>query len=287
MRGDEVVHEAQHEKDEFNAQAQPGATLRAFASAQLSMSQPFRRRGLRAWVSPSAQDKISGVKDSNMGHVADEHKHRANKHAAREGCFLSERRHQFIFRLKKVIYECQSYGDYQGSTRWLLNFLEEYASHGRTIAGHGKDSHQQLASDPNLKTSLNEIRTLFERFANARSLDTNGDAMCALYEDGSARTVGTFPGSRRTSCSTAMATSSSSRADTRGVPFYFPKETGTRKLTNCGVADVLLCGSGLTLTAHLEAAGSSMFKAKDVATSVDMLKLLKLAMRDSKHDMLH
>ncbi len=66
---------------------------------------------------------------------------------------------------------------------WLLNFLEEYASHGRTIAGHGKDSHQQLAADPNLQTSLGEIRTLLERFANGRSLDTIGDAARALYED--------------------------------------------------------------------------------------------------------
>lgn len=67
--------------------------------------------------------------------------------------------------------------------QWLLNFLEEYASHGRTIAGHGKDSHQQLAADPNLQTSLGEIRTLLERFANGRSLDTIGDAARALYED--------------------------------------------------------------------------------------------------------
>ena len=67
--------------------------------------------------------------------------------------------------------------------QWLLNFLEEYASHGRTIAGHGKDSHQQLASDSNLQTSLNEIRTLFERFANGRSLDTIGEPMRVLYDD--------------------------------------------------------------------------------------------------------
>ncbi len=67
--------------------------------------------------------------------------------------------------------------------QWLLNFLEEYASHGRTVASHGKDSHQQLSSDPNVQTSLNEIRTLLERFANGRSLNTIGDAMRALYED--------------------------------------------------------------------------------------------------------
>ena len=66
---------------------------------------------------------------------------------------------------------------------WLLNFIEEYVSHGRTIASHGKDSHQQLSSDPNFQTSLNEIRTLLERFANGRSLDTIGEPMRTLYDD--------------------------------------------------------------------------------------------------------
>lgn len=66
---------------------------------------------------------------------------------------------------------------------WLLNFLEEYANHGRNIAGHGKDSHQQLASDPNVQTSMRELRTLLERFANGRSLDTIGDAIRALNDD--------------------------------------------------------------------------------------------------------
>ena len=80
----------------------------------------------------------------------------------------------------QVIYECQSHQDYQGSMQWLLNFLEEYASHGRTIASHGKDSHQQLTSDPNLQTSMRELRTLLERFANGRSLDTIGDTMRAV-----------------------------------------------------------------------------------------------------------
>lgn len=82
-----------------------------------------------------------------------------------------------------MIYECQSHDDYQGSMKWLLNFLQEYATHGRTIAGHGKDSHQQLASDPNLKQSLGEIRTLLERFANGHSLSTIGEPMRTLNDD--------------------------------------------------------------------------------------------------------
>lgn len=83
----------------------------------------------------------------------------------------------------QVIVECQKHKDYQESIRWLLDFLEEYASHGRTVAEHGKDSHQALASDGSLQQATSELRTLLERFANGMSMDVIGDAMHALWED--------------------------------------------------------------------------------------------------------
>lgn len=33
--------------------------------------------------------------------------------------------------------ECQKHDDYQESIRWLLNYMEEYARHGRTTAEAG------------------------------------------------------------------------------------------------------------------------------------------------------
>ena len=67
--------------------------------------------------------------------------------------------------------------------KWLLNFLEEYASHGRTVTGHGKDSHPQLASDADLKITMNEIRTLLDSDRAVRSMAAACDAMRALCED--------------------------------------------------------------------------------------------------------
>jgi hypothetical protein len=43
-----------------------------------------------------------------------------------------------IFRLSLNV---KKHDDYQESIRWLLGWIEEY---GRTIAKHGKDSHQTL-----------------------------------------------------------------------------------------------------------------------------------------------
>ncbi|RPD78550.1 hypothetical protein L226DRAFT_543850 [Lentinus tigrinus ALCF2SS1-7] len=451
-RGDEAMNEAQQRKEEVKGQAQTEVQRQAEDVRQrAAVDEPVKDEGDAQSRKSRLQDKFTGVKDSIMGRVPDEHKERANEHANRVKNFFNdeyfppERRDQFIFRLKKVIYECQSHDDYQGSMQWLLNFLEEYASHGRTVAGQGKDSHQQLASDPNLNTSLKEIRTLLERFANGRSLDTIGDAMRALYQDGQqderlrhwfrdvdeyVREVLLQPGyvlddqcneranelresgrqfyddkykghfdnlmnsvtewfgawaedplNKQVGNNFAQLTKDllldrdgnlkfkpelwadirqkivpafieevgyvpiprieytdeqidlvienlalsgknlfpnlismdvrnfvklsaynniqdethhefkltlgQIQADMRDVAFYFRKKTGTPKVTDSGLADVLLGGSGLTVTAHLvssERDRSSVFKVKDVSTSIDTLKF---SIRDSKHDTLY
>ncbi|KAI0744977.1 hypothetical protein C8Q76DRAFT_764414 [Earliella scabrosa] len=451
-RGDEAISEAQQKKEEFKSQAQIEAERhKRDVEERAGAGQPVQDEADAQTRKSRLQDKFNGMKDSLMGRVPDEHREQANEQTNRVKNFLSdeyfpeERRDQFIFRLKKVIYECQSHDDYQESMKWLLNFLEEYASHGRTIAGHGKDSHQQLASDPNLQTSLNEIRTLFERFANGRSLDTIGEPMRVLYDDAQqderlrhwfrdvdeyVREVLLQPGfvlddqcndrarelretgrefydgkykghfdnlfnsvaewfrawsedplNKRVGNNFAQFTKDllfdgdgnlkfkpelwrdvrqeilpafidelgyvpiprieytdeqidlvienlalsgknifpnlitmdahnhmklsayqnikdethhefkitlgQIQADMRDVAFYFRKKTGAPKLTDSGLADVLLGGQGLTVTVHLVSADkdrSSVFKVKDVSTSIHTLKF---SVRDSKHDMLY
>lgn len=73
----------------------------------------------------------------------------------------------------------------------------------------------------------------------------------------------------------------------RDVAFYFRKKSGFPKLSDSGLADVLLGGEGLTVTAHIESAGkdqSSVFKVKNVHVKVGTLKF---SIRDSKHDLLY
>jgi hypothetical protein len=92
------------------------------------------------------------------------------------------------------------------------------------------------------------------------------------------------------------------QADMRDVAFYFRKKTGIPKLSDSGLADVLLGGQGLTVrvpfyilrtltasqaTVHLVSADkdkSSVFKVKSVRVKVDSLKF---SIRDSKHDILY
>jgi hypothetical protein len=77
------------------------------------------------------------------------------------------------------------------------------------------------------------------------------------------------------------------QADMRDVAFWFRKKSGFPKLQDSGLADVLLGGEGLTITAHLTSAEkdkSSVFKVKNVNVKMDTLKF---SIRDSKHDLLY
>ena len=77
------------------------------------------------------------------------------------------------------------------------------------------------------------------------------------------------------------------QADMRDVAFYFKKKSGFPKLSDSGLADVLLGGEGLTITAHVVSADkdrSSVFKVKNVNVKVGTLKF---SIRDSKHDILY
>lgn len=73
----------------------------------------------------------------------------------------------------------------------------------------------------------------------------------------------------------------------RDVAFYFKKKSGFPKLSDSGLADVLLGGEGLTVTAHVVSSNkdkSSVFKVKNVNVKVGTLKF---SIRDSKHDILY
>ncbi|KZT25454.1 hypothetical protein NEOLEDRAFT_1133378 [Neolentinus lepideus HHB14362 ss-1] len=397
-------------------------------------------------------NRMRGMRDNITDRIPQQHKDRANDQLERGRKFLTEeyfpeeRRDQFIFRGKKVIIECQKHSDYQESIRWLLSFLEEYASHGRNAASDLKDHHQQnVAGQGSIQTATTELRTLLERFANNQSMDPIIDAFNQLSEDARQdeelrkwfksvdayvrkvllepgfviepqcnheanelkdsgryfyddkykghfdnlfdtigswfRAMGDDPLNKRFGNDWARLTrdllfdSEGSlkykpelwndvrkvimptlidqvgyipiprieytdkeldlvienltlsgrnvfpnyvtleahnhmkfspynaisdemhhefiltlghiQADMRDVAFYFRKKSGIPKLTDSGLADVLLGGSGLTATIHLVGSNkdrSSVFKVKNVNVKVDSLKF---SIRDSKHDLLY
>lgn len=132
----------------------------------------------------SLKDRFMGLKEK----FPQEHRDRASEQYDRGKQFLrdefpEERRDQYIYRLKKVISECQKHQDYQDAFAWFLSALENYFGYGRTLAEHHANRAGDVAVDPSLRRATSELRILLERFANGRSVEPILDAANQLNTD--------------------------------------------------------------------------------------------------------
>ncbi|WVQ82003.1 hypothetical protein IAT38_004130 [Cryptococcus sp. DSM 104549] len=131
-----------------------------------------------------ARSKFAQLRDR----VPDEHRERAADYIQKGKNFFNEqlpeeRRDQFIYRLKKVVVECQGHKDYQEAITWLLDTLENYHGHAKTVGAKGVDSAGAVANDPAIGDSTLKFRVLLERFANGQSLDGVINALDQIYTD--------------------------------------------------------------------------------------------------------
>jgi len=53
--------------------------------------------------------------------------------------------------------ECQKHDDYQESIRWFLNYIQEYAKHGRTAAEAGVDKTSSTIKVCSLSQNANYV----------------------------------------------------------------------------------------------------------------------------------
>lgn len=93
----------------------------------------------------------------------------------------AERKDQIIFRLKKMVIECQSHADYSQAIETLLRLAENYGKHGQAIgkdtASSGKQARQGFAA------AEADLRTLIERFANGTSTSGLWESIGQIYKD--------------------------------------------------------------------------------------------------------
>ncbi|KAG9010125.1 hypothetical protein FRB94_004366 [Tulasnella sp. JGI-2019a] len=134
------------------------------------------------------KERMKAGIDSVRDRVPDEHKDKAREHVEHAKNFLKEefpeeRRDQYIYRLKKVVVECQKHDDYAGALTWFLDTFEAYLSHGKHFTQHGTGQASEIKEDPSLQQATNELRTLLERFANGRSLDGIEQSVRVMYDD--------------------------------------------------------------------------------------------------------
>ncbi|KAL0249814.1 hypothetical protein I308_103116 [Cryptococcus tetragattii IND107] len=134
------------------------------------------------------QQRARGKAAELRDRIPEEHRKKAADYIQKSKNFMNdefpeERRDQFIYRLKKVVVECQGHKDYQEAMTWLLDTLENYKGHAKHVANKGAESAQTVANDPAVGDSTIQFRTLLERFANGKSLDNVFSALDQIYTD--------------------------------------------------------------------------------------------------------
>ena len=122
-------------------------------------------------VDPETKEKI---KERN-----EEYRRRTREYLNKK--MPQERKDQAVWRLKKMVLECQQHPDYSQAIQTLLRLAENYGRHGRTVgessAGTAKEARGGLS------TAENDLRTLIERFANGTSTEDLWESIGQIYKD--------------------------------------------------------------------------------------------------------
>ncbi|KAI1636287.1 hypothetical protein F4809DRAFT_392866 [Biscogniauxia mediterranea] len=145
---------------------QPSGT--ATDAAQATQAEASDR--LKANVPPETQEALKKS--------AAEYRARVREYLAKK--VPRDRRDQTVWRLKKMILECQQHPDYQQAITTLLDLAEEYGKHGRSIVTGGAGTVKEART--NLAAALADLKTLIERFANGTSSDDLWSSVKVIYD---------------------------------------------------------------------------------------------------------
>ena len=120
--------------------------------------------------------------------IPDKHKEVLNEHTEKTKNYLKEkfpkeRQDQFVYRLKKIVVECQRHREYQDAMEFFLTAFELYKGHAAHIHGQVENAAVNARGEGNVQTAESTFRTLIERFANGRSTQPMLDALDMIYTD--------------------------------------------------------------------------------------------------------
>ncbi|KAI0138724.1 hypothetical protein F4776DRAFT_654405 [Hypoxylon sp. NC0597] len=157
------------------------------SSGAQAVRQPDGNVGDRINAAQDATSRAAGQVVSNIDpETRESTKQTAQEYRARTRQYLSkkmpeERRERTIWRLKKMVVECQQHPDYNEAISTLLDLAEQYGSHGRSIATAGTGTVKETRT--HLAVAEADLKTLIERFANGTSTDDLWSSINAIYED--------------------------------------------------------------------------------------------------------
>ncbi|KAI0541862.1 hypothetical protein GGR58DRAFT_510663 [Xylaria digitata] len=148
---------------------QPDGTLDPQAGAQTASGVVSEKIN----ANTSEEDRESAKK------TAAEYRRRAREYLNSK--VPQERRDQTVWRLKKMVLECQQHPDYQQAITTLLDLAEQYGKHGRSVATDGAGAVKQTRSA--FTAAEADLKVLVERFANGTSSDDLWSSINTLYKD--------------------------------------------------------------------------------------------------------
>ncbi|KAI1378465.1 hypothetical protein F4677DRAFT_413372 [Hypoxylon crocopeplum] len=157
------------------------------ASGAQAAHQSDGSAGDRINAAQNAASNATGQVTANVDpETRESTKQTAQEYRARTRQYLSkkmpeERRDQTIWRLKKMVVECQQHPDYNQAISTLLDLAEQYGSHSRSIAAGGTGTVKEARSS--LAAAEADLKTLIERFANGTSSDDLWSSINTIYED--------------------------------------------------------------------------------------------------------
>ena len=94
-----------------------------------------------------------------------------------------ERIDRFVYRLKKVIVECQRHQDYQAAIDFFLDKAEHYQVQAKSATQQSGGTAATVRHDGNFQNATAELRSILERFANGQSMQPIFDSVDQLYTD--------------------------------------------------------------------------------------------------------
>ncbi|GAA5972551.1 hypothetical protein JCM8115_000263 [Rhodotorula mucilaginosa] len=135
-----------------------------------------------------AREEAQGLKNKILAKVPDEHKDRADEGVQKAKDYMHEKLPQeridrFVYRLKKVIVECQRHQDYQAAIDFFLDKAEHYQVQAKSATQQSGGTAATVRHDGNFQNATAELRSILERFANGQSMQPIFDSVDQLYTD--------------------------------------------------------------------------------------------------------
>lgn len=155
-----------------------------------ALAQRDQQQGINSGVDgqAGAQNAASTLKQRASENVPEETKEKGRKTREQTKNYLSkkmpqERREQTIWRLKKLVVECQGHPDYMQAIETLLNLAETYAGHVNTLGNQATGTVKGAHGDDSLKKVEADLLLLIQRWANGTSTDDLFESINNIYRD--------------------------------------------------------------------------------------------------------